>query len=612
MEFLNPWGLLSLISVPALIALYILKQKHRIKPVPSLLLWKKTRTLMEASSPWERLKRNLLFILQLLLLLTVCFAIARPAVSGAAQYDEIVVIIDTSASMRAVDGGERDGRTRFERAVAIARETADGLRAGKKMSVIFAGDSVIPAVSHSETPAEIKKALSAAECGWSDGDVTNALLLADSMSADGSNNVIAVFTDREVKTEDPRIRVTDLSKSRANAAVTSISCGGSGGSVTVLSGVTSYGADATLTLELLCDGELYDAREVTLSAEQTEAVYWKLTRTGASVATVRIAGNAGGVLSCDDELSVPLEQKEERKRLIVSKESFFFEKIFYAIGGCEIYKTEPDGYDPAGGAYDLIIFDGYVPSELPSGPSVWFWAPPSDIPGIKVGTSVKGAYLSPVSSASSQEICSYVNAGEIAVARLYEFEPEAGWDTVLGCGMLPAVTVRTGDDGRRVAAVAFDIHDSNLPLLKEFPILIQNLLGWSVPRMTEGSGVYLTGSLVGIKGLAYSESISVTSPDGTVAKIAPPFPADKVRLSLPGVYTVTQTLSRAGTESEVKGYLVAGVPESESAMKGAVSFEGEGGAQVSDLIGQTELWPYFLIVILLLMAAEWGVYYLER
>jgi len=609
MELLNPWGLLSLISVPALIALYILKQKHRIKKVPSLLLWKKTRTLMEASTPWERLKRNLLFILQLLLLLTVCFAICRPAVTGAAVFDEIVVIIDSSASMRAADG--KNGESRFERAVDIAKDTASGLKAGKKMSVILAGESVVPVVSHSESPAQIRRALADLECGWADGDLENALLLADSMSADGTNTAIAVYTDRGINTDDERIHVTDLSISRVNTAVTSISCGVSDSGVTVLSGVSSYGADATLTLELLCDGALADARTVEVKSGETEQIYWRLPATGASVATVRISKDAGGVLSCDDEMSVPLQKNEDRKILIVSDQSFFLEKIFRALGGCDIYKTGTAEYDPTGGTYDLVIFDGYVPDRLPDGPSVWFFAPPSDVAGIKVGKTVKGAYLGAAGSPSTDEICAYVNPSEIAAARVTELELGEGWDTVLVCGMLPALSVRQADDGRRMAVAAFDVHDTNLPLLKEFPILMQNLLGYSVPRMTDGSGVYLCGSLVEIKALAYSIGIEVKAPDGSVTNPAPPFPAEKIRLSSPGVYTVTQKLSQAGKESTVSGFLAAGIPEAESAMSGSVSYNGTT-ADAGEFRGQTELWPWLLIVIALLMITEWGVYYLER
>ena len=159
MELLNPWGLISLIAVPALIALYILKQKHKELRIPSVLLWQKTQSMTEASTPWQKLKKNLLFILQLIIVILICLAISRPAISTNNIYDEMIVIIDSSASMRA----EEDGSTRFEKAVKEAVSAADTLRPGKKMSVIFAGDSVIPAITGSENRIDIKKAIIAGE-----------------------------------------------------------------------------------------------------------------------------------------------------------------------------------------------------------------------------------------------------------------------------------------------------------------------------------------------------------------------------------------------------------------------------------------------------------------
>ena len=148
MEFLNPWGLLSLLAVPALIALYILRQKHKEVKIPSLLLWKKTQTMMEASTPWQKLKKNLLFILQLLAVILVALAISRPALKSSRFADEIIVIIDSSASMRAED---TPGKTRFDIAVKEASAIADGLRQDQRMTVIAAGSTVTPVISRSES-----------------------------------------------------------------------------------------------------------------------------------------------------------------------------------------------------------------------------------------------------------------------------------------------------------------------------------------------------------------------------------------------------------------------------------------------------------------------------
>jgi Ca-activated chloride channel family protein len=79
MSFINPWGLISFISIPILIVLYILKQQHSEHVVSSTYLWKKTEMFMQASTPWQKLRKNLLFFLQLLMLLFLSLAITIEA-----------------------------------------------------------------------------------------------------------------------------------------------------------------------------------------------------------------------------------------------------------------------------------------------------------------------------------------------------------------------------------------------------------------------------------------------------------------------------------------------------------------------------------------------------
>ncbi len=599
-------------SVPALIALYVLKQKHREVKVPSLFLWKKTQSLMEASTPWERLRRNLLFILQLLLLLLLCFALCRPAVTGKGTFDEIIVIIDGSASMNAVDEGEKD--TRFARAVKAASQTASGLRPGKKMSVIVAADTVVPAVSHSDNPGEILRALKSLECGYAGADVENALILADSMKTAGGNMLTVLYTDSAYETDDGQsLSAVDLSKGRKNRAVISVSCGAGEDGYTVLSTVCSYGEDCEETLEFYCDGQLRDARRVSLEAEKPLAVYWKCSDSGASVATVRFTGS--DILSSDDEMSVPLTKSADKKIMLVSSSGFFFEKIFAAIGRCEVYKTDPASFDALDGErYDLYLFDSFVPEKIPASGAVWFWAPDRGTEGFEVGASLKGSCLSGADSAVSGEICRYMNLSEIQLARFCELTLGDGWQTAANCGMLPAAAVRSDPSGRKEAVIAFDLHDSNLPLLKEFPVFIQNLLSYSIPEMIEGSGVYEAGEVPQIRALAYAESVSVVSPDGKETVLAPPFPVSAYRLGLPGVYKVTQILApRAGEEAgtPVTGFISAAIPEGESRMAGGGTLSPGSGSGDGDFRGQTELWPYILAAVLLLAVLEWGVYFRE-
>src|SRR3990172_10782914 len=104
MSFLSPLAfLLFTLSVPLLL-LYFLKVRRREKSVSSLLLWDPALRDREASAFFQRLQRDPLLLLQILALLALAVALARPAVTVMGHgAKKIVVVVDTSASMKASD-----------------------------------------------------------------------------------------------------------------------------------------------------------------------------------------------------------------------------------------------------------------------------------------------------------------------------------------------------------------------------------------------------------------------------------------------------------------------------------------------------------------------------
>src|SRR6187401_2973215 len=134
--FTTPLALLGLLFIPAVVAMYLLKLRRDETVVPSTLLWTRLVSDVEANAPWQRLRRSLLLLLQLLLVAILALLAARPFVERPAGLaGDLVLIVDTSASMQATDVTP----TRLDAAKAAAVDALKDLPAGGKVSVIAAG-----------------------------------------------------------------------------------------------------------------------------------------------------------------------------------------------------------------------------------------------------------------------------------------------------------------------------------------------------------------------------------------------------------------------------------------------------------------------------------------
>jgi len=182
---LTPLGLLALAALVPVIVLYLVQPDPRIVPLPTLvfLLEEDER---DASHPLlERLRRSLLLLLQLLVLVLLATALATPyvAVSEETTVEETVLVVDASASMATETGGA----TRFDRALAAAREDATGTTS----VVLAASDSRIVLRQGSATDAE--NSLSELGVTHTEGSLRTAISQAASIA--GEDAQIRVYSD---------------------------------------------------------------------------------------------------------------------------------------------------------------------------------------------------------------------------------------------------------------------------------------------------------------------------------------------------------------------------------------------------------------------------------
>jgi hypothetical protein len=130
--FLTPLyaAIAAAIAIPTLLILYFLKLRRQELEISSTLLWKKAIQDLQANAPFQKLRRNILLLLQLLALAAAILALGQPQFNASSLVGQRhVILIDRSASMATLDaGGERSPISRLDAAKDAAASFVQGLR----------------------------------------------------------------------------------------------------------------------------------------------------------------------------------------------------------------------------------------------------------------------------------------------------------------------------------------------------------------------------------------------------------------------------------------------------------------------------------------------------
>ena len=132
MTFLTPLyaAIAAAIAIPTLLILYFLKLRRQELEISSTLLWKKAIQDLQANAPFQKLRRNILLLLQLLALAAAILALGQPQFNASSLVGQRhVILIDRSASMATLDAGdERSPISRLDAAKDAAASFVQGLR----------------------------------------------------------------------------------------------------------------------------------------------------------------------------------------------------------------------------------------------------------------------------------------------------------------------------------------------------------------------------------------------------------------------------------------------------------------------------------------------------
>ncbi|MEX0716884.1 MAG: BatA domain-containing protein [Planctomycetaceae bacterium] len=153
--FANPWGLLGLLSLPAIVGIHLYHRRFPPLVIAGAHLWGAEVDVREAGRRRDRLPITATLLLELLAALVLSLALARPTFGGNDAVHHLVVVLDDSASMSARPPG---GSTFRDRAVAELADRAAGLGRDAVFTLLLTGKRGVlggSAISWNEAQQEL-------------------------------------------------------------------------------------------------------------------------------------------------------------------------------------------------------------------------------------------------------------------------------------------------------------------------------------------------------------------------------------------------------------------------------------------------------------------------
>lgn len=234
----NPYGLIYLLAVPALIYLYYFSRKKKRVEISSIIPWRLLRESVVRSSLF---RADLLFYLQLALLLLLAAAACGPywrSAAPEARGRRVILVMDRSASMQTRESGGRRWDLARDRALGLVRRLGANDRvtlvaAGARAEVLASAEgnrqrieAVLRSLIPADTPDSMAQAIQLA-LGLLDG---SGGAKRDAGLARRGDAELHIFTDRSSESlglgkhpPSANVHVECVGSPKANAGITSVS-----------------------------------------------------------------------------------------------------------------------------------------------------------------------------------------------------------------------------------------------------------------------------------------------------------------------------------------------------------------------------------------------------
>lgn len=581
MDFLAPSAFALLYALPLLLVPYLLRRQNRQVIVPALFLYQGISSSARVRL-WGVPRLPPLFFLQLLILVLLVIAAAQPVIRQ--QGRQIAFVFDTSASMQARLARESVLEMAKHRAVQVL----EALPRGDQVSLFTTAPFPTLVAGPGETAASIRSSLEGIRA-TDTPDPSDETLTAFFTRLLGEHGFAQIFffTDRPLAepVATPALTVLSLGASPPNWGITAFRLYRSPffpdtvDATVVLEGSSDV-AEGSVGIEDGDSGRLLQSRPFAAGKTQTVA-FPDLPL----AATYRARLFVDDALAVDNEAYAVLPRLTEVPALVVSPAPEAANSL-RQIPSLSLEVVAPHAYEPARATrFAFVLFHLTAPDSLPP-TNAAFLLPPHGNALFPLGGS--GTQVRVTQWTVAHPLTAYITFSLLSPSYTEAFQPPS-WCTPIVTATVGPVVLACEREGRRYAAVGFDLlpylGKHNLPA----SILTLNLLGWLADQAGYGESVR-TGTTLALP----RASLSVRLPGGEV--VSPD--GGSLIVTAQGVY-VMQT---DGAERRIAANLTNAA---ESQLGRPLHLAPLPAAAVDEAaMGGRPLWPWLLVAALLLLGVE--------
>jgi len=603
-------ALLFLLFGPVIL-FYFLKLKRPRVTIPSLVLWQQVLQDNRVNSPFQRFKRNILLLLQLLLLTLIILAAMQPFLKGGASAtDRFPVLIDRSASMAAKD---LDGESRLDVAKAQASEMIEGLSPDQEMAIIAFGETARLMTGFTNNKRVLRQALEEIALEDVGSDLAEPLRMAAALSRTRPFTDLTLISDgnvpRRVDFKLPfSIAFQRIEPGGTNVGVVALSAqrSGTGGWVVFASVQASAGQTASAKVELLKDGDVIGSQPVTLLPEQAQRLVFNVQTDQPTAIEVRITPEQFDAIAADNFAFLQLVPPRPLW-VYCPLDLPAYRHALGALEDARIFPEEGSDADlPAD--FDLIITDtpgepiatapvtlevGYIPEDLE--PFLQTVAEPTSF----------------IDWRRETELLEFVQFQDVLLLEHVVLKPDAemidienaGYEVLADTEFGPAILARREGENRTYHLLVHT-DKTTLPYRIGFPIMINNLARVALHEagLLEQRG-HETGVLPPIE-LVSRVTYDVVGPDGLVGE----YTADDTGMltGVPALQAGTYRIERGGEPRAVVGTSLLDPDETMLTSVERLDFDELSVTEtVETAKSNRPLWTYLALAAVAVLLLEW-------